>query len=59
MELDNINDDQVLHTKEYFNDCISKMEIIKFPQTSINNRLLSSIYTPQDYQYLILDNTRI
>lgn len=59
MELDNINDDQVLHIKEYFNDCISKMEIIKFPQTSINNRLLSSIYTPQDYQYLILDNTRI
>lgn len=57
--IDNINDAQVLRTKDYFNSYISKMGITKLPQIILNNRLLSSIYTPQDYQYLILDNTCI
>lgn len=59
MEIDNVNNAQVLCTKDYFNSYISKMEMTKLPQTILNNRLLSSVYTPQDYQYIILDNTCI
>lgn len=59
MEIDNVNNAQVLCTKDYFDSYISKMEMTKLPQTILNNRLLSSVYTPQDYQYIILDNTCI
>lgn len=41
--------------KQSFNSYITELNIIGFPQIILNNRLLSSIYTSSDIEFLIAD----
>lgn len=45
--------------RQSFNNQIAELNIIGFPKIILNNRLLSSIYTPSDLEFLIADENII